>query len=71
MLQDRPALMHKILQLLPEKYRNILVLRFLEDKDYQEISEILKKPMGTVSILLNRAKKHFKKYAQKQLPDLS
>lgn len=55
----------EILLKLPTKYRDILVLRFLEEKDYNEISDILKKPKGTVATLLNRAKAQFKKTAQK------
>lgn len=51
----------EILNKIDEKYKEVLILRFLEEKDYKEISDILKKPMGTVAILLNRAKKEFKK----------
>ena len=43
------------------KYREVLILRFLEEKSYTEISDILKKPEGTVATLLNRAKKQFLK----------
>ena len=42
---------------LPFKYREVIVLRYLEDKDYQEIGDIIKKPVNTVGTLLNRAKK--------------
>lgn len=42
---------------LPLKYRDVLLLKFIEDKDYQEISDILKKPIGTVGTLINRARK--------------
>jgi len=45
---------------LDQKYQEVLILKFLEDKDYKEISDILKKPMGTVATLVNRAKKQFK-----------
>ena len=51
----------EVLSQMDEKFREVLVLRFLEEKDYKEISDILKKPMGTVATLLNRAKKVFKK----------
>lgn len=51
---------------LPTKYREVLVLRFLEEKDYNEISDILKKPQGTVGTLLNRAKEQFRKAARKK-----
>jgi RNA polymerase sigma-70 factor (ECF subfamily) len=46
---------------MDRKYREVLVLKYLEDKDYNEISDILKKPKGTVATLLNRAKKQFRK----------
>lgn len=49
-----------ILDQMEERYREVLVLKFLEEKDYKEISDILKKPMGTVATLINRAKKQFK-----------
>jgi RNA polymerase sigma-70 factor (ECF subfamily) len=49
-----------ILGELDEKYKEVLVLKFLEEKDYKEISDILEKPMGTVATLINRAKKQFK-----------
>lgn len=50
----------QILSKMDKRYREILVLRFIEDKNYQEISDILQKPMGTVATLINRAKKQFK-----------
>lgn len=46
---------------LDKKYRDVLVLKFLEEKDYKEISDILKIPEGTVATRINRAKKQFKK----------
>lgn len=50
-----------MLEELDSKYREVLVLKFLEEKDYKEISDILKKPLGTVATLINRAKKQFRK----------
>lgn len=49
---------------LDERYREVLVLKFLEEKDYKEISDILEKPMGTVATLINRAKKQFKEKSE-------
>ncbi len=46
---------------LPEKYRNILVLRYFEDQSYIEIGDILLKPQGTVAVLIKRAKSKLKK----------
>jgi RNA polymerase sigma-70 factor (ECF subfamily) len=45
---------------LDKKYREVLVLRFLDEKDYVEIADILKKPVSTVGNLILRGKKIFK-----------
>jgi len=42
---------------LPIKYRQVLLLRYFSDNSYEEISEILDKPLNTVGTLINRAKK--------------
>jgi RNA polymerase sigma-70 factor (ECF subfamily) len=42
---------------LKENYREIIVLRFFENLSYEEISDILKIPEGTVATRINRAKK--------------
>jgi RNA polymerase sigma-70 factor (ECF subfamily) len=52
---------NNILNNLDVKYREVLILKYLEEKDYKEISDILKKPMGTIATLLNRAKTKFLK----------
>ena len=54
----------EVLEKLPQKYREILILRYLEEKKYDEISDILCKPPGTVATLINRAKSKFKKIAK-------
>ncbi|MFK7779787.1 MAG: sigma-70 family RNA polymerase sigma factor [Candidatus Gracilibacteria bacterium] len=54
----------EILNLLDMKYKDILVLKFLEGKNYDEISDILKIPTGTVATLINRGKKQFKQIAE-------
>jgi len=41
---------------MPFKYKQVLVLRYFSDKSYEEISEILGKPMNTVGTLISRAK---------------
>ena len=41
---------------LPQHYRTVLVLRYLETMSYEEISDVLKLPEGTVATQLNRAK---------------
>lgn len=56
----------KILEAMDIKYREVLILKYLEGRDYEEISDILTKPLGTVATLINRAKKRFKQEMEKQ-----
>ena len=42
---------------IDEKYREVIILRFFEHKEYEEISDILKIPVGSVGTLLHRGKK--------------
>lgn len=56
----------KILNKINFKYTQVLVLKFLENKSYREISDILQKPEGTIATLINRAKKQFKEELIKQ-----
>ena len=46
---------------LPLKYREVIVLRHLQDLSYIEISNILKLPQGTVKVHLYRAREQLKK----------
>ncbi len=55
------------LQQLKAKYRDVLILHYLESKPYLDISDILKIPLGTVAIRMNRAKQLMKKYLEKHL----
>lgn len=56
----------KVLDGLDQKYREILILKFLEEKNYQEISDIIKKPSGTVASTINKAKSEFRKELARQ-----
>lgn len=51
---------------LEVKYKSVLVLRFIEGKEYSEISDILKMPINTVGTLINRAKKLLKDKISKE-----
>ena len=53
---------------LDEKYREAIVLRYLEDKSYEEISDILRKPLGSVSSLITRAKRILAKEVEQHAP---
>jgi RNA polymerase sigma-70 factor, ECF subfamily len=49
--------MQTALEKLPDQYREVLILRYFLGKSYDEISEIIRKPVNTVGTLINRAKK--------------
>lgn len=49
-----------VLSMLSLKYKEVLILKYLEDMSYEEISDVLKIPMGTVATLINRSKNQFK-----------
>lgn len=48
---------NEALMQVDEKYREVIVLRYFEHKEYEEISDILKIPVGSVGTLLHRGKK--------------
>ncbi len=48
-----------LLELEP-KYREPIILRYFEHKEYDEISDILEIPIGSVGTLLHRGKKRLK-----------
>ncbi len=51
----------KYLNKLKAKYREIIVLYYFEEKDYQEISDILEIPISTVGTRLKRGRNEIKK----------
>lgn len=55
------AKIEKALEEIKPIYKEVLILKYLEDKDYSEISDIIKKPVGTVGTLISRAKKEVKR----------
>lgn len=59
------ALLREAVNRLDAKYKDVIVLRYFEDKDYEEISDILRKPSGSVSSLITRAKRLLLKEMQK------
>ena len=53
--QQRRQIEHNI-NSLPEHYRRLFRMRFLEDYSYDEIAEKLRLPMGTVKTQIHRAR---------------
>ena len=53
---EQAAQVHKALEKLGEEYRSVLVLREMENCDYETIAEMLSVPVGTVRSRLHRAR---------------
>jgi RNA polymerase sigma factor (sigma-70 family) len=53
---DVAATLHEELSRLPEKYREPVVLCYLEGWTYQEVADRLRRPIGTVKVRLSRAR---------------
>ncbi|MEW9053250.1 MAG: RNA polymerase sigma factor SigW [Neobacillus sp.] len=47
---------HKEIMKLPEKYRSVIVLKYIEELSLNEISEILEMPLGTVKTRIHRGR---------------
>ncbi len=47
----------RLLAMLDEKYRQVLVLYHLEERSYEEVSALLALPMGTVKTRIRRARR--------------
>jgi len=56
---------HGCLEKMPIIYREPLSLLYLEERSYEEISDILRIPVGTVGTRINRAKGIMKKICQR------
>ncbi|MGB5946608.1 RNA polymerase sigma factor SigW [Paenisporosarcina sp.] len=46
---------------LPDKYRAVIILKYMEDLPLQEISEILEMPLGTVKTRIHRGREALRK----------
>ena len=49
------------LERIPEKYREPLVLYYFDDMDYKEIADVLRVPVSTVGVRLQRGKTMLRK----------
>ncbi len=67
--EERSHIQHLVergLGQLSEVQREVVILYYLEELSYQEISDILRIPVGTVGVRLRRARQALKKYVEQQ-----
>ncbi len=53
---EQKRILEEAIDQLPERYRYVILLRHKEEKSYEEISEILDLPLGTVKAQIFRAR---------------
>jgi RNA polymerase sigma-70 factor (ECF subfamily) len=58
------SMINQGLDRLPPKYREIIIFYYLEELSYKEIADILRVPMGTVSVRIKRAKAELRSVLQ-------
>ena len=67
-LQDR--IQYEISR-LPDKYRSVIVLKYIEELSLQEISEILDMPLGTVKTRIHRGREALRKQLNNLYEEIS
>ncbi len=60
-----------LLAQLPEKYRQVITLFYLEEKSYEEVAALLGLPLGTVKTFLFRARKQLLQISQRSSEPLA
>jgi RNA polymerase sigma-70 factor (ECF subfamily) len=57
---DDVALIERAMRNLPDRFRELLVLRELEDLSYRELADVMGVPIGTIMSGLSRARQAFR-----------
>lgn len=65
--RQRKKLLEDAINSLPAKYRQVIHLRHVEEKEYQEIAAMLRLPLGTVKAHIFRAREMLNKYLRDKL----
>ena len=63
-LEEQLTQLHLAMGQLSEEHRSILVLREMQEMDYEAISEILDLPLGTVRSRLHRARSQLREHLE-------
>lgn len=61
LFSEKKKRIQESIQSLPKRYREAIILRHQEERSYEEISEILNIPLGTVKARIFRAREMLKK----------
>ena len=67
--RERKNKVHEAIGQLPEKYREVILKRHIQEKSYQEIAEEMDIPLGTVKAHIFRARELLYKYMKDTIQD--
>lgn len=60
-LSEMQQQIRKAIDTLPEKYKSVVILRYLHDMSLQEIGDVLKMPVTTVKTRVHRGREYLRK----------
>lgn len=60
-LSETQEQIRKAISTLPEKYKSVVILRYLHDMSLQEISDVLNMPVTTVKTRVHRGREYLRK----------
>lgn len=63
-LSEMQLQLHKAIESLPDKYKSVVILRYLHDLSLQEISEVLDMPVTTIKTRVHRGREFLRKKLQ-------
>lgn len=61
------SILNEAIESLPEKYRQVIVLRHKKELEYEEIAKLLKLPLGTVKAHIFRGRELLNKYLKEKI----
>ncbi|RTE11437.1 RNA polymerase sigma factor SigW [Paenibacillus whitsoniae] len=65
-VSETQAQIHRAIASLPEKYKSIVVLRYLHDMSLQEISDVLDMPVTTIKTRVHRGREYLRKKLEQE-----
>lgn len=67
LLSETQTQIRESIETLPEKYKAVVILRYLQDLSLQEISDVLSMPVTTIKTRLHRGREFLRKKLEKIL----
>lgn len=67
LLSETQKLIHQAIDSLPDKYKTVMVLRYLQELSLQEISEVMDMPVTTIKTRVHRGREFLRKKLEPKL----